>query len=650
MNPIALDTETFYRDGKTSTPSVKSQGYWGYTNDPEFEVLIVSVCDGGTVWAGEPKDFNWEALRGRRIISHNAAFDRAVYRRLVALGLAPAGLDTDWNCSMNLAAYSSGGAIRSLKDAAAEWLGVDVSKDVRDALSGKRVKDLLADGTWRATLRYAEGDAVNCWKLWDKLSPAWPAWEYEASAMTLEQSEYGVAIDRERLDRDIASLQEAIWASEKVLPWIERGAKPTSPIAIAEECRAAGIPCPPVKSRGDEEEEEFLIWEATHGPKYPWVSAVGRLRSLRKILSGHEHVRGRLRPDGRFDFELTYWGAHTGRWSGRGGFNMQNMRAKPLVVDLANHGTVIPSREAEQRGLEKDEGNIRVIDQRALFVPGPGCEMATVDLSQIEPRLLHWTTGNFPLLEKVAEGMSIYEAYARTTPASKPLWTAPGSLKTEDPLLYKAVKIQVLQLGYGSAWKKYLAQALDNGLEMDEAGAKEVVTAFRAANPAIAGKGSEDGTEEPGLWATLGNAIREAGLAQQDCTLRLPNGREMVYRRVRRALQKVEVDPETGESRPRYGWCADVGGRKKFLYGGLATENFIQAFARDVFVLKALAIRRAGFCRILWTIHDEGVLEFPAGKAALHKKDVIEIMRKPVEWIPKCPLDADYHIVPHYLK
>lgn len=644
MNHTAIDFETFYRKGKTATPSVESQGTYGYTHDPEFEVLILSVCDGKTVWSGEPRDFNWEALRGRSLVAHNAAFDRAVYRRLVEDGLAPGGLEADWNCSANMVAYHSGSAIRSLKDASARWLGVEVSKDIRDSLSGKRVKDLKADGTWEATLRYAEDDAVNCWRIWEELAPRWPDVEKDASLLTIEHTVHGVSVDRLRLARDIASLQEAIWATTRVLPWVAAGRAPTSPVAIAEECRKCGIPCPPVKSHGDEEEEEFLLWEAEHSKRFPWISAVGRLRSLNKLLAGHQHVLSRIRPDGRLDFGLYYFGTHTGRWAGAGGYNMQNQRAHPMVVNLADHGSVIPDAEVKRLRLKEDAGPIRVIDQRALFVPESGHDMATVDLSQIEPRLLHWTTGNTALLEKVAAGMSIYEAYARTTPADRPLWTDPERvLKEASPLLYKAVKIQVLQLGYGSGWKKFLAQALDNDLEMDEAGAKKVVEDFRAANPRIVD-----------FWKDLGTQLREAGLAGEDFTMRIPNGRDMVYRRVHRALQKVEVEtnPETGkaESKPRYGWRAGVGRRKQFLYGGLLTENFIQAFARDVFVAKLSEIRKAGFCRILWTIHDEAVLEFPGRAGEAEKREIVRIMREPVEWVPGCPLDAELKIVPHYTK
>lgn len=639
LSPIAIDFETFYRLGSKATPSIKSQGTWAYTHDPEFEVLIVSVCDGSSVWAGEPSEFAWEDLRGHLLLSHNAGFDRAVYRRLVEDGKAPAGLDAHWNCTANMAAYLSGGKIRSLKDASKKWLNLDVSKAVRDNLSGKRVRDLKRDGTWEATLRYAEDDVVECIQLWQKLESQWPDVEKEASILTMEHTEFGVAIDQERLHRDIASLQEAIWRTEKVLPWIEKGFKPGSPTGLAEECRKFEIPTPPTK---EEDEEGFILWEREYGPRFPWVNAVSRLRSLRKVLSGHEHVKSRIRADGRFDFGLLYFGAHTGRWSGTGGFNMQNLRANPLVVDLSKDGEVIPAAEAKKRKLTKDSGEIRVIDQRALMVPAAGHEMVLVDLAQIEPRLLHWATENDAMLEKVAAGMSVYEAYARVTPADKPVWTDPGEMKKGNPLLYKAIKIQVLQLGYGSGWQTFMAQALDNDLEMDEAGARKVVADFREANPKIVG-----------LWATLQAGLENHayGMRKEDFEINLPSGRKIMYGDVRRQLQKVEVEelPNGAKiSRKRYGFAANVGMKRVFLYGGKLAENLIQAMARDVFVQKLVALRRNGH-RVLWSIHDEAVMEIPTPSKP-HHDNIIQIFREPVPWIENCPLDAELSVVAHYKK
>ena len=37
------------------------------------------VGDDGTNWVGHPKDFEWELLKGQRVLSHNASFDETLY-------------------------------------------------------------------------------------------------------------------------------------------------------------------------------------------------------------------------------------------------------------------------------------------------------------------------------------------------------------------------------------------------------------------------------------------------------------------------------------------------------------------------------------------------------------------------------------------
>src|SRR6188768_1447184 len=113
---IAVDFETYY-DGDGC--SVKSLGNWAYARHPDWEAYMISVCDGSQTWVGHPDKLNWESLKGETLVSHNAFFDRSVYRRLVELGKAPPdlGLDKDWHCSSNLGAYLCGSA-RSLKDVA----------------------------------------------------------------------------------------------------------------------------------------------------------------------------------------------------------------------------------------------------------------------------------------------------------------------------------------------------------------------------------------------------------------------------------------------------------------------------------------------------------------------------------------------------
>ena len=624
MNPITIDFETFYRKGEGKTPSVDVQGNWGYTHDPEFEALIVSVCDGEQSWSGEPKDFNWEALRGRKKVAHNAGFDRAVYLRLVELGQAPAGLEADWQCSADMASYVLG--VRNLKDAMAAGFGLDISKDVRDEMSGLRVADIKARGLWTRAVEYARSDAVNEHRLWTRYSPQWPTIEQRISAITIEQRFRGVAVDRERLAAGIADLREALRICESNLPWVDRGRKPTSPNGVYDECRRVGIPCPPTKTA---DEEGFLAWESQYRSAYPWVGLVGNHRSISKVLSQLEMLEARLRPDGRFEFELLYFGGHTGRWSS-GGFNMQNMRRTPLVVDLTSGGVV------EWRDHKKmaDDGTRKVVDVRGLFVPAPGHVFVDCDLSQIEPRVLNWLARNDDVLAEIAKGMSVYEVFARKAGR----WTEPGPLKVGDPKLYTMSKVQVLQLGYQSGWKTFQTTALaDYDVALTEDEARAAVEEYRAANPKIVD-----------LWNKLDAGYRSS--VGSDFEVRLPSGRVMKYRDVRNVLMSVGTD-ENGKVRKKWQTTCKVAGHygRTASYGGKITENLVQAIARDVFAHGLVRADDAGV-RTLWTIHDQSISEAPKESADEVCRVVREAFACTPEWLPGCPVDAEAFVCERYSK
>ena len=632
MATIAVDYETFYR--KSGTPSVKKQGNWRYTHDPEFEVLMIAVTDGRDSWCGPVKEFNFEALRGHTKISHNAGFDRAVTRKLVEDGLAPSGLETDWHCSADLCAWA--GNRRALKDAVEYWLGEKVNKDARDDLADHTFEQLYANKKlWNDTVKYAHLDAVRCLRLWEKISPSWPTVERRLSDLTIEQNTRGVAIDLERLESDIAMLEEALWRNEKAMPWIADGSKPESRTALHKMCRAAGIPCPPVKKH---DEEGAIIWEHTYQPKYDWARRFGEHKSITKLLASHRTVLDRIRPDGRFDFALLYCGAHTRRWAGSAGFNMQNMRAKPMTLSRETGHIISPSEYATLKKLGQVPADWYPVDQRALFVPGPGLEMLSVDLAQIEPRVLNWVVGNRPLLDRVAAGESIYEAYARTTKglSGEYLWSSDAVLKDAAPALYKAIKIQVLQLGYGSGWKKFLSQALENEVELDEAGARKVVEAYRAANTGVVG-----------LWETMDQAYKQAGVSpDRRLVLSLPNGQQLRYEQIRRTLKRISVDPETGVETKEYGLSAMTDAyRRRHFYGGMIVENLIQAISRDVMAAGMLRLEDAGL-RTLWSVHDEVIVE----GSGLDPREAERLMSINPDWLPGCPLAAEAKVLRHYEK
>lgn len=606
MRAVCIDFETYYDD----EVSVTTLGNWAYVHHPSWHPLLMAVSDGETNWAGPVDQFNWEALRGALLIAHNAGFDRAVLWRLIELGQAPEWLRSNpWQCTSSLSAYLAN--VRSLKEAVYYLRGRSIQKTVREALKKISFKELVSGPLYHEAVEYARQDATEAFYLWDTYHHKWPTHEQELATMTYDSCSYGVAINTELLGRYEMRAREAVSAIEEALPWTREGLAPSSPRALTQACRDAGIPVPPIKT---EDPEEFAAWEATYGPRCPWVRQVSYWRQLTRFLRTLETIRNRLRPDNTIEFSLLYFGAHTGRWSGGGaGLNMQNLRKRPLCL------------KGDQVVTDPGEADF-ALDIRALFVPRPGKKFIIADLSQIEPRVLNWLCGNHDFLQLVGSGMNMYEAFAR-----KNLGWKGGNLKEEDPKLYLLAKCEVLGLGYGCGAAKFASLARSMGLELSDQEAAQIVTQFRASNPGIVN-----------LWNTLERGLR-ASLGG-DFEVELPSGRVLRYKEVGFAT-RLKKNAKGGGFSPRQVIVARVGHTVSEFYGGLLCENLVQAAARDVFAWHLLQLRELG--KIIWHVHDEVILEVDPG---VRPEDVVEVMSKTPEWLPGCPVAAEAFEAEHYCK
>lgn len=298
---ISLDYETFY----SKECSVVDWGYYGYTRHPQFYAYMVSVCDGKETWAGSPDEFDFSMLDGKTLLSHNKAFDEEVMLSDVERGRHAMPKIKAWHCTANMTSYLWN--VRSLADGVRIGLGLAVNKGVRDRAKGKTWEDMVKEGWADDMLKYAQLDAQHCWTLFDKFGSLWPDWERRLSDLTIRQGRRGVHIDRPRLEEYMQTLGRVIHTAQQSLPWIERGRAPASPLGMAEECRTANIPPPPVKVDDPEAAE---AWEAEYAPQFPWVMGVRNLRKAKKALATMETIKLRLKPDDTVPFSLKYFGAH----------------------------------------------------------------------------------------------------------------------------------------------------------------------------------------------------------------------------------------------------------------------------------------------------------------------------------------------------
>ncbi|NOS67030.1 MAG: hypothetical protein HOO67_01540 [Candidatus Peribacteraceae bacterium] len=664
MTPISVDFETFY-DTKQKY-GIKDQGTWRYLHDDRFDPYLIAVCDGSEAWAGHPRDFNWSALDGRDLLSHNRYFDNAVQTAGEDKGLFPKIRPSSWHCTANLSSYLCNR--RALADAVSFLLGRSVSKDVRDRANGKTAADMKAEGWWDEMLQYGREDGVNCHELWTKHAHKWPEHERRLSNLTIDQGTRGMQIDVMKLKEYIVVATNALRVAEEQLPWVKEGRPPTSPKAIAELCNKHGIPAPPVKSKMGE--EAFIAWETAYCKKYPWIEHVANWRSINKFLDSLNTICERLQPDGVLGFSLKYFGAHTGRWSGDAGINMQNLRKEPLFLDDKLWLISDLTRLKEiANSPEKPAYISHILDIRSLFIARPGKKLIISDLSQIEPRVLAWIVQDKAMLDLMAQGQSPYEAHARAT-----MGFAGGNMKKEDKEGYALAKARVLGLGFGCGWEKFIvvAQAMA-GLDITKDDPEWVQAVNAEGEPCFRTKVTQtaEGTtseQEPimvpgygytarkivndyregnpkvvALWKRLDTAFKDS--VGGDFEMELPSGRSMTYREVRKETRMERQ--KDGTFKRKSVFTALIGDRRFPIYGGLLTENLVQATARDVFAGHVLDLQDHAGLDVLFTAHDEAINE-----AELHitVKEVEGIMSRAPEWMPGLPVAAEGCESNHYKK
>jgi DNA polymerase I-like protein with 3'-5' exonuclease and polymerase domains len=602
MPTYAVDFETYY----DKEYSLTGMSPWHYVHDPRFDAYLLAVHgDNGFHWVGHPAKFDWAVIKGARLLAHNAAFDNLVIERLRELGTVPEDcIPAEVLCTADMVAYLS--APRNLAGASEHLLGRKMDKTVRANMKGRTYQDVVNAGEEAAMIKYGGTDAENCYDLFIKYGDQWPQIEREYSIALREDNLRGMPVNRKLTEDSLQSLSRQLKEVELSIPWA--GEKPIlSYPTFRKQCLIDGLTdCPASLAKTDPDGNAFI---EKHSAKFPWVKGFRDFRSLNAHKSKVATIIECLRPDDTMYTQIKYFGAHTGRtaagYNDAAGdkFNMLNLPRKAMFG----------------------------VDLRKLFVAPKGFVFGVVDYCQIEAIMLAWRVGDEKLLQRVRDEGNLYQAYARDKG-----WFAGKDLKAEDNNLYQRTKVSVLQLGYASGAPKFRTVAKTNyGVELTEQEALDLVNAYRNDNPKIVK-----------LWADHQlHAAVSANHQDKTHEVVLKSGRVQQY-----FDPQWHVRPGSkGHAQREIGMRTFMGGPLKKVYGGLLTENEIQATARDVLRDARVACRKAGHQTVL-DVYDEIVFLFPESEAKDRLADVARIMVSSSPWAEGCPLGVDAKLTPEYCK
>lgn len=668
---IICDFETY------SELDVRDVGAWRYAEHDSTEILCMShgyVGQKKSIWyPGMPfPDYIVDHIEaGFPIEAHNCQFERAVW----FYKLSPEYLVPNPKCWIDTLA---GCAYRGLPlglDQVGEVLDLPIKKNKEGKMLLQKLSkprkptkrnpstrntdpDLMAK-LYDYCIRDAEAEDSLGHTIGDLPGPEFSTW-------VLDQR-----INRRGVRVDMEAVLAALYIVDKITTELEdelqritagdvMGGGEVAKIGLW--CADQGINLPNMQAGTV---EDFL--------KFDWLPAnVRRVLEIRQQLSRASakkliKFRDCTNNDLRIRALLQYHGAGTGRWAGRL-VQPQNF-PRGTIKDMETLIATIKLRDPEILALHYGDPMEAIASAlRGMFVATPGKLLYVADFAAIEARVVMWLAGQLDALEafeKYDKGIGP-DIYCVT--AGK-IYKRPID-KKKDPDERQLGKITVLGCGYQMSGARLKEQARDSyGVDVSLEMADLMVTTFRT-----------DYDKVPLLWRGLEdcaiNCVRDkrptVHRSPNGVTVRfeyvtdkagnwlcmiLPSNRRLWYFNPGLEEKEIEyVDKKTGEvnsftkdSLFYYGRNNKKGGAwsKVFTYGGMLTENAVQAIARDLMVAAIVRAEQAGY-EVVMSVHDEVIAENGPDKDI---KEFEALIAGPVpKWATGCPVAAEGWVGRRYRK
>lgn len=594
---VTLDFETYYDKTYTLSGKINTSEY---IRDDRFHAhgVGIKIGNGKTLWyTGKNiplalREIDWSKCA---MLAHNTAFDGFICSHVY--DVKPAFyLDT-----LSMARAAHGHHMRHDLDTVAKAHGF-AGKVKRDALADTKGKQQLTDKEERALGAYCVDDVDDTYKIFWKLHDHIPDEELRLIDLTLRMfCDPVLSVDIPRvqaeLEAEIGGKAAALLRSGASIETLMSNDK------FAELLKREGVN-PPMKTspstgkptyafaKSDLDFQQLLRHPnkkvvALAEARLKVKSTIGETRAARFLEAGKNGMK--------LPILLNYSGAHTHRWSGGNKMNLQNLK----------------------RG-----GELR----RSILAP-KGHVIVVADSAQIEARVLAWLAQQMDIVNAFANKDDVYKLMASA------IYGIPVEQVTKDQRFIG--KICVLGLGYGMGPNK-LQQTLKQGtmgppvdISLEEC--RRIVNIYRSRNYKIKNLWKiMDGIIASMLTGTSG----EFGpLTYGKGYIQLPSGLFLQYYGLHGEAEVRHDDLVVQEAT-----YLTRNGRTK-IYGGLLTENVVQALSRVIIADQMLEISKR--YRVVTMTHDEIVVICPKKDAKKCLADMLKVMSTPPDWAPDLPLAAE---------
>ncbi len=646
MQAVVLDFET------VSACDLKAAGAWRYAEDPTTDALCASVTikpsGDSFLWTPNHKA-SMERLRRLAedpeviFVAHNAGFEKAIWRKIMVpvFGM-PDIPNSRWHdtmavCAMRRLPLALGDVARVLglpqqKDTEGSKITLGMSK-----LSRKGWYDRSADKLTRA-YQYCMQDSHTEVALLDEVGYL-PEGERDVWLMDQRINERGVRIDLEfvrRCQQVIAGTQGPKQAEFKRLTG---GLAPGQVEKVKAWVESEGYWLPDLKKEtltrvlGSVEASEE-IGEDFYGHHLPDLPAMpDRVASAMRIraLLGSASIKKLARMaacagmDGRARGLLQYHAAGPGRWGGR----LLQPQNFPRGTGKHDPDTAVAALlTGDHEWVHSLLGEPTAVVQNSLrhaIVANKGRALVAGDFAGIEMRVVLALAGQHDKTELLATGKDVYLDMADDI-YQKPKGTLTKTFRRR----YCPDRTLEFATGVVQAYRKTWAPDVPKvWYAFDDAALSTVQTG--EPHEAYGVEFSIDGR-----WLVA----------------RLPSGRKLWYfnptLRRKRMPWYTEENPDVREV-----WTFQTMKMGRWVtvdaYGGIITENVVQALARDLLV-HAMFLCEAENMPVVLTVHDEIVIE-PLAKDAKFAT-LEQIMTDSPQWAKtmRVPIAVEGWVAERYRK